>query len=77
MVDTEADALKKRQEAWERFYEFIGDYADQSFNEAKKLSEQRQELLQSEIDAQQAVLDATRQAAHETKHTQHLSLIHI
>jgi len=65
VVDTEEDALKKREEAWERFYDFIGEYANKSFDEAKKLSEQRQELLQSEIDAQQAVLDATKQAAQE------------
>lgn len=55
--------LNERREAWERFYDFIGQYANASFSEAQELSQKQQELYQQEIDAQQAVLDATREAA--------------
>lgn len=61
----EERSLDERREAWERFYDFIGQYANASFSEAQELSQKRQELYQQEIDAQQAVLDATRQAAQE------------
>ena len=57
--------LNERREAWERFYDFIGQYANASFSEAQELSQKQQELYQQEIDAQQAVLDATREAAQE------------
>lgn len=65
IANAEADGLDKRKEQWQEFYEFLGGLADESFIQAQELSQERQNLLQQEIDAQQAVLDATRQAAQE------------
>jgi len=63
VIDPELDGLDKRKEQWKEFYEFLGELGDMSFKDAKKRSQQQQELFEQEIDAQQAVLDATREAA--------------
>ena len=63
IINSESSGLDKRKEQWQEFYEFLGDLSNQSFIQAQELSQERQNLLQQEIDAQQAVLDATREAA--------------
>lgn len=70
----EQEAIDKRKAAAEELQEFLGDLANKTFEEAQKLSQARQKLLEDEIAAQEAVLEAQKKAAQEGNATAEDSL---